>query len=38
VLQHSNSYGTDGRTWLRPEGQSGVMNARLFKVSGQVNF
>ncbi len=38
VLQHSNNYGTDGRTWLRPEGQSGVMNARLFKVGGQVNF
>jgi Carboxypeptidase regulatory-like domain len=38
VLQHSNNYGTDGRTWLRPEGQSGVMNARLFKVSGQVTF
>ena len=38
VLQHSNNYGTNGATWLRPEGQSGVMNARLFKVSAQVNF
>ena len=38
VLQHNNNYGTNGATWLRPEGQSGVMNARLFKVSAQVNF
>lgn len=38
VLQHSNNYGTNGATWLRPEGQSGVMNARLFKASAQVNF
>jgi len=38
VLQHSNNYGTNGAAWLRPEGQSGVMNARLFKVSAQVNF
>ena len=38
VLQHSNNYGTNGATWLRPEGQSGVMNARLFKVSGQLTF
>jgi hypothetical protein len=38
VLQHNNNYGTNGATWLRPEGQSGVMNARLFKVSVQVNF
>ena len=38
VLQHSNNYGTNGAAWLRPEGQSGVMNARLFKVSAQLNF
>jgi hypothetical protein len=38
VLQQSNNYGTNGATWLRPEGQSGVLNARMFKVSALVRF
>jgi Carboxypeptidase regulatory-like domain len=35
VLQQNNNYGTNGVTWLKP---IVVMNARLFKVSAQVNF
>jgi hypothetical protein len=38
VLNHSNNYGTNGASWLRPEGTSAVMNARLLRVGGQVDF
>ncbi len=38
VLQHNNVYGTNGAQWLQPNGNAGVMNARLFKISAQLTF